>query len=224
LFHVIEWITPTSFRRHGPNKVGHFRASSLLEIAGWLRYVAPSIRIRILNWITHLRNFSLLLAAAFAFTIFFAENGHAAPQKLAGYGDWEVFSLTAKQSKICYAASRPEAVEPTGVRRGSVYMLVTHKPGEKVRNEVSVYVGYPLVEGSDVEARIDGGAKYVLFTHERSAWAPDAQTDKAISDAMMAGSTLTISGTSVRGTKTTDTYSLKGFTAALAKMDGACPP
>lgn len=156
--------------------------------------------------------------------MFFAGIGRAAPQRLAGFGDWEVFSLAAAQSKMCYAASRPRTVAPEGARRGNVYMLVTHKPAENVRHEVSIYVGYPLAEGSSVEARIDGGATYVLFTHGRSAWAPDAPTDKAISAAMAAGSTLTVKGTSARGTETTDTYSLKGFTAALAKMEGACPP
>jgi hypothetical protein len=39
---------------------------------------------------------------------------------------------------------------------------------------------------------------------------------------MKNGKVLKISGTSWRGTATTDTYSLEGISAALAKIDDAC--
>jgi hypothetical protein len=40
---------------------------------------------------------------------------------------------------------------------------------------------------------------------------------------MRAGSTMVVKGTSARGTRTTDTYSLKGVSAALDAIDKACP-
>ena len=39
---------------------------------------------------------------------------------------------------------------------------------------------------------------------------------------MKSGKQLIVRGTSSRGTATTDTYSLAGFTAALAASDKAC--
>jgi hypothetical protein len=39
---------------------------------------------------------------------------------------------------------------------------------------------------------------------------------------MKSGAALTVKGTSWRGTVTTDTYSLKGLSAAMAKIDEAC--
>ena len=41
-------------------------------------------------------------------------------------------------------------------------------------------------------------------------------------DAMIRGARLVVKGTSSRGTKTTDTYSLKGFSAAFKAIGKAC--
>ena len=40
--------------------------------------------------------------------------------------------------------------------------------------------------------------------------------------ALKAGTTLVVRGTSQRGTNTTDTYSLRGVTAAMTEIDKAC--
>ncbi|MFO1120388.1 MAG: invasion associated locus B family protein [Rhodospirillales bacterium] len=50
----------------------------------------------------------------------------------------------------------------------------------------------------------------------------DAAVDRAIVAAMKAGKAMIVRGTSARGTLTTDTYSLSGFSAALAAIDKAC--
>jgi hypothetical protein len=41
---------------------------------------------------------------------------------------------------------------------------------------------------------------------------------------MKRGNQLVFKGTSARGTLTTDTYSLLGFSKALARLNQACPP
>ncbi|MGZ8996253.1 MAG: invasion associated locus B family protein [Rhodospirillales bacterium] len=41
-------------------------------------------------------------------------------------------------------------------------------------------------------------------------------------DAMRAGRQMVVKGTSTRGTLTTDTYSLNGFSTALQSIDKAC--
>ena len=61
-----------------------------------------------------------------------------------------------------------------------------------------------------------------MFTKGRNAWNRDAQVDRAMVEAMKGGSELVIKGTSQRGTLTTDTYSLNGFSAALAAIMKAC--
>ena len=64
--------------------------------------------------------------------------------------------------------------EPKNVRRGQIYTLVTHRPGDKVRDEVSIFVGYPFKEGSTVKVTI-AGKGFTLFTDADSAWNYDAR-------------------------------------------------
>jgi hypothetical protein len=61
-----------------------------------------------------------------------------------------------------------------------------------------------------------------LFTSGDGAWADSADRDRAIVEAMKAGSSMRLKGTSWRGTETTDRYSLSGVTAALEKIDAEC--
>ena len=61
-----------------------------------------------------------------------------------------------------------------------------------------------------------------MFTVEGMAWAHDAKTDAVLVKTKRAGAKMVIKGTSWRGTLTTDTYSLKGFTAAYNASRKAC--
>jgi invasion protein IalB len=144
------------------------------------------------------------------------------PAKVGAFGDWEVFTYRQESGKICYMIARPETSLPEAARRGDVYITVTHRPADQVRNEVGVTFGYPLADNAIVEAAIDGRS-FILFAHETSAWARDAKTDQALTEAMTKGDRLTVKGLSRRGTATTDRYSLKGFTAARKAIDRACP-
>jgi hypothetical protein len=99
---------------------------------------------------------------------------------------------------------------------------VTHRPAEKSRNVFSVMAGYTYKSDSTVTVTIDGQA-FVLFTHNDSAWAPDAATDARLADALRKGSSMVIKGTSSKGTDTTDTYGLKGSGAAFDLINKTCP-
>ncbi len=61
-----------------------------------------------------------------------------------------------------------------------------------------------------------------MFTHENGAWAAEDKIDNALVQAMMKGRRMVIQGTSSRGTKTEDTYSLIGFTRAYKAIGKAC--
>lgn len=99
--------------------------------------------------------------------------------------------------------------------------MPTHRPGEKVFGEISVEAGYTYKPGSEVEVTIDGQT-FKLFTQGGNAWAYDEKADQALVNAMRAGQQMVVKGTSTRGTLTTDTYSLTGFTAAMQSIDKAC--
>lgn len=143
------------------------------------------------------------------------------PQYLATHRDWHTFQYTENGHRVCYMATRPTKEEPGNVRRGDVFLLVTHRPAENSRDVVSIVTGYTYKPGSEVTLTI-GNNTFRLFTDNDTAWARDAATDRAIVQAMTNGSTMVVRGTSARGTNTTDTYSLRGFSAAHAQINQAC--
>lgn len=149
-----------------------------------------------------------------------------APSSASGFidnfDDWSAFSEKENGKPLCYMASLPKKAEGATGKRGDAYMMVTHRPAEKTTGEVSVRAGYTYKEGTEVEVRVGGGQPIMLFTDQGFAWTREAKTDQALIAAMKAGASLTVKGTSSRGTQTTDTYSLKGFTAALETINKAC--
>ena len=54
------------------------------------------------------------------------------------------------------------------------------------------------------------------------AWAEDEEKDDLLIQAMKRGTTMVVKGISSRGTKTKDTYSLKGFTASYEAINKVC--
>lgn len=134
---------------------------------------------------------------------------------------WSAYADPDRNGKICYLVGRPVKSEPRPVKRGDVYMYVTHRSTEHTYNVVSFNAGYQFKEGSDAELTIDN-TRFELFTNKDTAWARDAETEKAIVEAMVKGRQATIKGTSARGTTTVDTYALAGFSQVLVLIDQAC--
>lgn len=147
---------------------------------------------------------------------------HAAdPTVLARFGDWVAYSFEEKGGKVCYMASQPVKAEGDYTQRGDIYALVTHRPAAKSFNVISVVAGYPYKTDSDVDLSI-GKKSWSLFTKGERAWARDSKTDKEISKVLRKGSSMVIKGKSQRGTLTTDTYSLRGSSAAFDAISKAC--
>ncbi len=142
-------------------------------------------------------------------------------KRLGSFKSWQAYQLDGKDGRICYLHGLPAKQEPASARRGEIYLLVTHKPARKIRNEVSIFFGYSLKDKSSVEAAIDKDS-VALFTHEQAAWAPDPETDARLVEHFKRGRMLVVKGESERGTKTTDTYDLTGFGDALKAIDKAC--
>lgn len=169
---------------------------------------------------------SLLAASTVAALFVCVGAGQAAAQQIARlgeFGQWRAFSYNDDGNKTCYMASQPTEAEGDYDKRGDIYAMVTHRPWKETRDVVSFVIGYPFKQDSTVSVDIDG-KKFTLFTHQDTAWAPDKQTDQAMVEAMVEGVNMVVKGTSTRGTLTTDTYSLIGFTKAHEAIDRACPP
>ncbi len=150
-----------------------------------------------------------------------SSQAHAAGFEFLGpQGDWDVFANKKANASVCYIASVPTKASHKE-KRGDIYVLVTRRKDEGFKDVVSFHQGYPLKDKTDVMVNI-GKADFKLFGSNETAWAYETKDDVRLVKMMKAGSTMTVKGTSTRGTNTTDSYSLKGISAALKELKKAC--
>lgn len=141
--------------------------------------------------------------------------------------DWSVFRQGDAADRMCWIVSQPVSSSatrggnPVAVQRGDIYLMVAIRPGERVKNEVSMIAGYPFKEKSSVKIRI-GSKTYEMFTEGEGAWTDSPESDEKVVDSMKRGANAIVTGVSTRGTTTKDTFSLLGFTAALAEARKLC--
>jgi invasion protein IalB len=142
---------------------------------------------------------------------------------LGQFGDWGAYEAAPGGKKVCFALSKPTSAktEPAGRNRDPSYAFVSTRPAEKVKNEVSMIVGYPQKPGVDAMATV-GSSSYVMYTENDGAWIKNAAEEVQMLEAMRKGADLVIKSVSGHGTKTTDTYSLKGLGQALDKVAEEC--
>lgn len=160
--------------------------------------------------------------AAFAVAVLVSVPALAQEAKqLEKSGDWAVFAHGAGAEKICFVVSQPKSQKPDGVKRGPVYFYVSSWTKDKVKDEISVKMGYPLKANVPAEIAI-GSDKFELFTKDEGAYLESKDKEKALLDAMKKGSTMVVQGRSERGTLTTDEYSLGGVSAALERGAKEC--
>jgi hypothetical protein len=147
--------------------------------------------------------------------------------RVAAKTDWSIFVEDSPQQ--CWVVSAPKTTVNTqdgrvvAVRRGDIFMFVSFWPASNQLGEVSFMGGYPFAEGSTVSLTV-GESDFELFTDGELAWAASPEEDRQIATAMKRGVEAVVKGRSARGTTTTDTFSLMGFTAAYEDAQKRCTP
>ena len=145
-------------------------------------------------------------------------------KKVETFKSWEVLKHGNGSKAVCYVSSQPVKTRPTRVRgrkvvRGDIFFYVAKWADDPKAYEVSVRIGYPYKDKSTATVKI-GDARFKLITKGEEAFL-DGNENKIV-EAMRSGRTMVVTGTSSRGTRTTDEYSLLGVTAALQKLDEEC--
>jgi len=126
-----------------------------------------------------------------------------------------------KDDAWCYIGSLPLKSDlPDTKKRGENYILVYKLIGSD-ENIIQVEAGYNYNLDSDILVKIDNGQHNFYSTEDSPDTAWTDNDDKVIY-AMKKGLELILNGESSRGTVTNDTYTLKGFTAALNKLNEDC--
>ena len=144
--------------------------------------------------------------------------------RVAVTSDWNVF--TEEEPKECWGVTVPKETvntrdgQPVSVRRGDILLFVTFRP-DGAKGEISFSGGYPFADGSTVNLNVDGNG-YELITDGEWAWPGTKEDDAAILEALKKGTTAVLTARSGKGTQTVDTFSLRGFTAAMEDAGKRC--
>lgn len=170
-----------------------------------------------------MRNFLGITGGALiaAITLSGAVVAQTSNNRVDASSDWAVFTEDTP-TKVCWVVSIPTKTvnSKANVRRGEIQLLVTYRAGS-ANAEVSFTGGYPFKPDSTVKMQI-GNSVYDLYPEGEWAWPAPNGDDAQIRESMKAGATAVLTAESSRGTVTKDTFSLAGFTAALAAAEKSC--
>jgi hypothetical protein len=152
------------------------------------------------------------------------------PTKLGDFGNWTAYSVQAGGARQCYVLGTPQASEPRDIqpgsnRRGATNLFITHRPGQNVRNEVSIMIGYVFRANANASIEVvgpQGTRRFPLFTREQGAWLQNAAEEAQFVEAVRRGREMVVRGTSQRGTATVDRYSLNQIAGALDRIAQDC--
>jgi hypothetical protein len=143
-----------------------------------------------------------------------------APKPLGTYDDWQVATHSEAGQMVCYAFTRAQtgaAASPAASRNEPV-LTVTQRPAS--RDAVAISAGYAYPANAEVAVQIDQ-TSMSFYTAQRSAFARDGHEAVA---AFQKGRQAVAKGPGPRNAPVTDTFSLRGFSAAYAAINKACPP
>jgi hypothetical protein len=149
--------------------------------------------------------------------------GDNEPKLLGQYGEWGAYTATPNGKKLCFALAKPGSSQtnPANRPRDPAFLFISTRPGEKVKDEISLIIGYPIKPNSEVTVAV-GPANFAMYSQEDGAWVKNAPDEVKMVDAMRKGADVVVKGESGKGTKTTDTFSLKGIAQALDKVAQEC--
>ena len=155
------------------------------------------------------------------FLVLFTFNASANTPKSTGkYKNWESFTAQTDKGKICFAQTIPTKRAPGAIQREQSKLFVTFRPGENIKDEVSITSGHDY-KSSTVTAS-SGKKRYSFFSQKNFAWLLDDQEEKNFIKLMKRATNLIVKARTTKGAETTDHYSMMGFTKAYNTAKKSC--
>ena len=142
-------------------------------------------------------------------------------KSIGKFKDWETFTVTENDNKICFAQSIPILRAPKKFERNPSRLFITFRPSEDMKDEVSATSGYTFQKEKIVKAKT-GKKTYDFFSQEEFAWILDNEEEQRFIKAMKKASRVMIIGRTEKGKQTIDHYSLMGFTKAYDTAKKNC--
>jgi hypothetical protein len=115
--------------------------------------------------------FLLITLVIFSFSAF-----ANTPRSTGKYKNWESFVAETEKGKICFAQTIPTKRAPGAIQRDQSKLFVTFRPGENIKDEVSVTSGHDY-KSSTVTAS-SGKKRYSFFSQKNFAWLLDDQEER----------------------------------------------
>lgn len=146
-----------------------------------------------------------------------ASAAQTSPKQIGTYEDWIAATHQEGGQTVCYAFSRAQSSTPKLSDRGAVVLTVTQRSSS--RDTVAVEAGFSFAPNAVVTMQVDQtGLEF--YTAQRNAFARDG---KAAVAAFNKGSRAIARSPGPRDVTVTDTFSLRGFSAAYKAIVKACP-
>ena len=155
------------------------------------------------------------------FVLFCTTNSNAIIKVDKKFKMWESQYVENGNGKVCFAVSMPTRMSPANLNRAESRIFITFRPNDGVSNEISITNGYPFRKKSNVSTSV-GNAFFKFETKGKFAWMTSLDDELRMIRAMKKSNKAIVTGTSSRGNKTKDTYSLMGFTAAYNAAKKNC--
>ena len=156
----------------------------------------------------------------FLLLVFTVQADANTPRSTGKYKNWESFSLETDKGKICFAQTIPTKRAPSSIKRESSRFFVTFRPGEKIKDEVSITSGHEY-KTSTVTAT-SGKNSFTFFSQDNFAWLLDNREEQGLIKLMKRATNLIVKARTSKGAETTDHYSMMGFTKAYNTAKKTC--
>ena len=145
----------------------------------------------------------------------------AADKLIGRFDKWEAIRGGDGNDAYCFVAAHPAKSEGKPAKRGEATLMIAHFPKRKAFGQVQVKTGFAIKKDAKVELAI-GAKTFKLAADGEFGYGGGAKENAEILAALKAGKTASAAGIPAAGPKVTDTYSLDGFSKALAAIDKEC--
>ncbi len=157
-----------------------------------------------------------IAAVILSSTCAFAQN----PRMLGSNESWSAWRVKESSASVCYVYSDAASKKPEHLDHGRVSLFVRHLKSGKVRTEASLQTGYDFAPNA-VSLVVDG-KRFTMIPRGNYAWLRRTEREAEFVSALKKGRVATVEAASIRGNKTTYSFSLKGFTAMMKKARQGC--
>ncbi len=87
--------------------------------------------------------------------------GNESLKSIGKFKDWETFTMTENENKVCFAQSTPVVRAPKKLKREPSRLFVSFRPAQNIKNEISVTNGYDFKLKAPVTAK--SGKKNMIY-------------------------------------------------------------